>query len=255
MSESPGRHIDQRDQRFRLPSQSMRLMPPERLHSGSIACHLCRQVAAVAFAGVFWLCYIRLLLPLRDRLDLGIEVISSCADVFCFVGALVLNIVKTDNVKYTCVIRPGTGRAGIIVAFELSRKSTVLAWPNRGDSLVCVIVHIEMAAIQVASTSWDAWHHSDCLLWSDITTLSRFPHARAEPVNDVTGVSTAVIPLMLQLEMSALPQSCQGRLSSSKAQPNIPDGNPSYPRSHTALEQLFLRSRLTRDHSSRRAGW
>ena len=56
----------------------------------------------MALAGIFWLCYLRLLLPLRNRLDLGIEVISSCADVFCFVGALVLNIVKTDNVKYTC---------------------------------------------------------------------------------------------------------------------------------------------------------
>ena len=62
----------------------------------------------VALAGVFWLCYLRLLLPLRDRLDLAIEVISSVADVFCFVGALVLTIVKTDNVKYTCA--PGRAR-------------------------------------------------------------------------------------------------------------------------------------------------
>jgi hypothetical protein len=62
-------------------------------------------VVAVALAGIFWLCYLRLLLPLRDRLDLAIEVISSCADVFCFVGALVLNIVKTDNIKYTCDFR------------------------------------------------------------------------------------------------------------------------------------------------------
>jgi len=59
-------------------------------------------VVLVALAGVFWLCYLRLLLPLRDRLDLAIEVISSVADVFCFVGALVLTIVKTDNVRYTC---------------------------------------------------------------------------------------------------------------------------------------------------------
>ena len=57
----------------------------------------------MALAGIFWLCYLRLLLPLRDRLDLAIEVVSSCADVFCFVGALVLNIVKTDNIRYTCV--------------------------------------------------------------------------------------------------------------------------------------------------------
>jgi len=55
------------------------------------------QVVLVALAGVFWLCYLRLLLPLRDRLDLAIEVISSVADVFCFVGALVLTIVKTHH--------------------------------------------------------------------------------------------------------------------------------------------------------------
>ena len=60
------------------------------------------QVILVALAGIFWLCYLRLLLPLRDRLDLAIEVVSSIADVFCFVGALVLTIVKTDSVKYTC---------------------------------------------------------------------------------------------------------------------------------------------------------
>ena len=65
------------------------------------------QVVLVALAGVFWLCYLRLMLPLRDRLDLAIEVISSIADVFCFVGALVLTIVKTDNVKYTCA--PASG--------------------------------------------------------------------------------------------------------------------------------------------------
>ncbi len=63
----------------------------------------------MALAGIFWLCYMRLLLPLRDRLDLGMEVITSCADVFCFVGALVLNVVKTDNIKYTCVSCPASG--------------------------------------------------------------------------------------------------------------------------------------------------
>ena len=60
----------------------------------------------MALAGIFWLCYVRLLLPLRDRLDLGMEVITSFADVFCFVGALVLNVVKTDNINYTCVSCP-----------------------------------------------------------------------------------------------------------------------------------------------------
>ena len=80
----------------------------------------------MALAGVFWLCYLRLLLPLRDRLDLAIEVISSVADVFCFVGALVLTIVKTDNVKYTCALcRWPTARTSLPIA-RLGRSVAVV---------------------------------------------------------------------------------------------------------------------------------
>ena len=58
------------------------------------------QVVAVVCAGVLWLAYVRILAPLRERLELGVEVISSILDCVTFIGALVLLLLPTSSVRF-----------------------------------------------------------------------------------------------------------------------------------------------------------
>ena len=118
------------------------------------------QVVLVALAGVFWLCYLRLLLPLRNRLDLAIEVISSIADVFCFVGALVLTIVKTDNVKYTCAPQAAPARTRLL-SLVLGLRTIVGSHFTCSGDICCIPFASLQAAessLHEASDQWASFH-------------------------------------------------------------------------------------------------
>lgn len=61
-------------------------------------------VVLALLIAVLWLCYSRLLKPLRERLEQGIEVIAAMADLVTFGCALALLIIPTGSVEYNLII-------------------------------------------------------------------------------------------------------------------------------------------------------